>query len=203
MFGVGFHKTGTTSLGLALEHLGYRVCHGAGPLRGVLGHQRMMELLWSRRLDPVFGVAERFDAFQDNPWYLLHRELDERFPGSLFILTRRDERRWIRSAVRHFGESESDFRKWIYGVGSPVGNEDRFIERYRRHNEEVLQRFSDRPERLLVVDWEAGDGWPELCRFLGRPVPERAFPHVNRSWPRSRLRAWVRRVLARVRGSEA
>lgn len=202
VFGVGFHKTGTTTLGVALEHLGYRVCHGAGPLRAALGHERMMALLHSRRLEPVFTVAERYDAFQDNPWYLLYRELDERFPGSLFVLTRRSERTWIRSVVRYFGESESDFRKWIYGVGSPVGNEELFRERYRRHNDEVVEHFADRPGQLLHVDWESGDGWPELCAFLERPVPDLPFPHANPSRPASRLRRWASRLGARLRPSD-
>jgi Sulfotransferase domain len=33
------------------------------------------------------------------------------------------------------------------------------------------------PERLLV--YEVGDGWEPLCRFLGVPVPDEPFPHVN------------------------
>ncbi|MYB38989.1 MAG: hypothetical protein F4Y26_16720 [Gammaproteobacteria bacterium] len=33
---------------------------------------------------------------------------------------------------------------------------------------------------LLVLDFERGDGWPELCAFLGEPVPDTPFPHVNR-----------------------
>lgn len=32
-------------------------------------------------------------------------------------------------------------------------------------------------ERLL--EWEVGDGWEPLCKFLGKPVPEVAFPHSN------------------------
>ena len=32
---------------------------------------------------------------------------------------------------------------------------------------------------LLVLGLGAGQGWPELCAFLGRPIPEAAFPHLN------------------------
>lgn len=33
------------------------------------------------------------------------------------------------------------------------------------------------PEKLLV--FEPSQGWEPLCKFLGRPVPEQPFPHVN------------------------
>ena len=34
--------------------------------------------------------------------------------------------------------------------------------------------------KQMVVDWEKGHGWPELCAFLDRRVPTVAFPHENR-----------------------
>lgn len=32
-------------------------------------------------------------------------------------------------------------------------------------------------ERLL--EWSVEDGWAPLCKFLGKPVPDEPFPHVN------------------------
>lgn len=32
-------------------------------------------------------------------------------------------------------------------------------------------------ERLL--EWCVEDGWEPLCEFLGKPVPDEPFPHVN------------------------
>ncbi|KAH8894305.1 hypothetical protein GQ53DRAFT_859071 [Thozetella sp. PMI_491] len=32
-------------------------------------------------------------------------------------------------------------------------------------------------ERLL--EWKVEDGWEPLCEFLGKPVPDEPFPHVN------------------------
>jgi hypothetical protein len=43
----------------------------------------------------------------------------------------------------------------------------------------VIDYFRGRPHDLLVIDWEAGHGWPELCRFLGRDVPGEPFPREN------------------------
>jgi hypothetical protein len=32
-------------------------------------------------------------------------------------------------------------------------------------------------DRLL--EWTVHDGWAPLCEFLGKPIPEEPFPHVN------------------------
>jgi hypothetical protein len=172
LFGVGFHKTGTSSLGRALEQLGYRV---GGPF-GVRD-PAIAETAWpeaERRLMTV-------DAVQDNPWPLLYRELDEAHPGSRFVLTVRPTDEWWASVVGHFGGRSTPMREWIYGEGNgdPVGHEALYRERYERHNAEVTARFADRPEVLLVLRLTEGEGWPELCGFLGRPVPDVPFPRVN------------------------
>jgi hypothetical protein len=183
VFGIGYHKTGTTSLGMALKFLRYNVCHGARPVRGMLGHRKMMELLHGGDLAPILDIARGFDAFEDNPWFVLYRELDRAFPGSRFILTVRDEERWLDSAIRHCGDSTSDLREWIYGVGSPVIAKDIWLESYRRHAREVRDYFRDRPADLLVVNWERGDGWAELCGFLGHRLVTGPFPHLNKGRP--------------------
>ena len=69
-------------------------------------------------------------------------------------------------------------RRWIYGLGTPRGNEATYLARYRRHNAEVREYFADRND-LLVLDLERGHGWPELSAFLDAPVPEAPFPHLN------------------------
>jgi hypothetical protein len=46
---------------------------------------------------------------------------------------------------------------------------------YLRHAETVKRSLP--PERLLV--YEVKQGWQPLCDFLGLPVPDALFPHVN------------------------
>ena len=60
------------------------------------------------------------------------------------------------------------------------GNEPLYLDRYRKHNREVRAYFADRQEDFLVLDLAGGDGWSELCGFLGDPVPNKAFPHANK-----------------------
>ena len=188
IFCIGFQKTGTSSLGRALDDLGYSVCGAVGLNEPELDDTRVDEI--TRRHLP------QFDAFQDNPWPILYRELDKRYPGSKFILTVRDTESWLRSASRHFGTTHHPMQQWIYGVGYPVGNEQIFIERYESHNREVVDYFRDRSGDLLVLDLTT-DGWPELSRFLGKPVREGVFPHANKgSWAAKKGR-WARRFLER------
>ena len=178
IFCIGFHKTGTSSLALALERLGYRV---TGP-NGVHDPEIARNVL-----PMVQRLVSEFDAFQDNPWPIVYRHLDQAYPGSKFILTLREPSAWLRSAVNHFGAEETPMRKWIYGVGAPRGHEDVYLRRYTGHNAEVMQHFRDRPQDLLVMDLARGDGWPELCSFLGRDVPDVPFPHANQAEVRQAL----------------
>ena len=172
IFCIGFHKTGTTSLGAALRLLGYSV---TGP-NGVKD---------PRIAEHVFGMGaklvDRFDAFKDNPWPVLYRGLDERYPKSKFILTVRPSDLWIKSQVQHFGTRETPMRAWIYGKGCPEGNEERYLQRYEDHIRDVVSHFDGRPNDLLVMDLGRGDGWQKLCSFLGVETPDVSFPHANSS----------------------
>ena len=172
VFCIGFHKTGTTSLKMALMQLGYRV---TGPF--ARRDRNIGETVEAKARQ----IIAEYDAFQDNPWPIIYRFLDREYPGSKFILSLRPTDKWIASVVDHFGSSQPPMREWIYGPGkgNPVGNEDVYVERYERHNREVLEYFKDRPGDLITFDISAGDGWEKLCGFLGHPVPDAPFPWKN------------------------
>ncbi|MGA8261303.1 MAG: sulfotransferase family protein [Arenicellales bacterium] len=172
VFCIGFHKTGTTSLAVALEQFGYRV---TGPF-GVSDPN-----IEKNAVPMACALARNFDAFQDNPWPIIYKELDKEFPGSKFILMLRDPESWIKSQVEHFGRKETAMRKWIYGAGCPEGNEDIYVKRFEEHNNAALRYFRDRPQDLLVMDLAKGDGWRKLCPFLGIDIPDIAFPHANKA----------------------
>ena len=176
IFCVGFQKTGTTSLGLALRALGYDVCSPYGrmivtdPKIGDKAKQWALEKLPS------------YDAFEDNPWPLLYREMDELCPGSKFILTTRAPRRWIRSMRQYFGDYQAAAEEWIYGENcTPLRNPRRCIRRFKQHNHEVRQYFKNRPDDFLEIDFGKGHGWKEICEFLGHPVPDTPFPRSLKS----------------------
>jgi hypothetical protein len=186
VFCIGFHKTGTTTLEVALRRLGYRVTGSFGTKDPDIAG-KVHEL--------AYALVERFDAFEDNPWPILYQQLDQRFPGSKFILTRRPADAWIRSQVKDFASAETPMRRWIYGenAGCPEGNEATYVERYERHNREVLEYFADRPDDLLVMDIPADARWDHLCAFLDAAVPDEPFPHANKASLSRRLKNWFRK----------
>ena len=187
VFCIGFHKTGTTSLEVALTKLGYRVAGSFGTKDPDIA-------------DMVHALAREkaadYDAFEDNPWPILYRDLDEWYPGSRFILTRRPPTDWIRSQVKDFATTEPPMRRWIYGedAGCPEGNEETYVARYERHNREVLEYFRDRPDDLLVMDIPKDARWEPLCAFLGHPVPDEPFPHANRASLSRKIKIWIRKL---------
>lgn len=171
VFVIGFHKTGTRSLAKALRILGYSVT-GPNEVNGPDVERKVHAL--------AEDLIARYDAFHDNPWPIIYPWVDKRCPGSKFILTVRDTETWLRSQLVNSGRDETPMRKWIYGAVSPKGNEDVYRRRFERHNHDVVDYFSDRPGDLLVMDFARGDGWKELCPFLGRHVPNAPFPYQSR-----------------------
>ncbi len=188
VFCVGFQKTGTTSLHAALTTLGYRTA-------AVIGDDLSADELSARGAKLCVETARRFDAVQDMPWPVFFRELDAAYPKSKFVLTVRDAEGWFQSIDGHFGDRESEMQAFVYGrdAAAPHGNRQRYIDVFNRHNAMVRAHFADRPNDLLEMDLAAGDGWAELCGFLGAPVPQTPFPVKNRSSDRQTLSYRLRR----------
>lgn len=197
VFCIGWHKTGTSSLGMALLELGY----------SVLGCRLdMAEPLLRKDLDKPLELAGDFDALQDVPWAALYKELDAKYPGSKFILTLRDQHSWLESASRHFIDYDVGLHRWLYGAGVMKGNEELYIERYNKHYGDVEKYFNNRPNDLLVMNLTEGDGWEKLCGFLEEPIPLKSFPYANKgkykyNWKellklklREAVPMWMRRV---------
>jgi hypothetical protein len=204
VFGIGFQKTGTSSLDEAFRILGYRTDKGV--FINTPGRKASLRidppLTNAKILERVLPIAREREAFSDNPWPLLFRELDELFPGSKFILTVRDPQSWLASLVRHFGDRESDVLEWIYGVRAVRGNESRCLEIYEAHNAAVRAHFASRPAALLEIDVEKQPRWSELCAFLGKPVPRRPFPRANTASERERKQSGLwRQVKRTLRGA--
>lgn len=176
IFGIGWAKTGTTTLKQCFEILGYT-------------HEGYRPDLCGD-IPRVLRIARGFETFQDLPWYLYYKELDRVFPGSKFVLTHRDSRRWVRSYLNDLSKQRprprrkkelESIRQRLYGLPCPEDKDaQQLIEHYELHYSEVARHFRDRPEDILCVNWEDGDGWGELCKFLDLPLPVAEFPHANK-----------------------
>ncbi|MGK7909137.1 MAG: sulfotransferase family protein [Synechococcus sp.] len=174
IFGIGNLKTGTTSLGAALETLGFQHTHAK---RGYL-----LDQLQRGNLENVLRWVDRYESFEDWPYPLIYKEMDFHFPKSRFILTTRANAEvWLNSMIRHAEKvGPTVGREKFFGFAMPQGHEADYVARYNQHNQEVRDYFKDRPGKLLEVCWENGDSWEEICSFLGVPVPvDKAFPIIN------------------------
>ena len=165
IIGIGWQKTGTTTLEIMLEQLGYAVCnYDMGFIKPAIDGD----------IEKLFGIATRWDAMSDMPWFLYYKELDQYFPNSKFILTIRDEKSWLNSLLGHFGESEKNSIKRLYGDKLPINNQAEVVHIYRQHNQAVKEYFKERSNDLLVLDWN-DSGWKELCDFLDLNIPKYRF----------------------------
>lgn len=198
-FGIGYPKTGTTSLGGCFKRLGYRECK-VFPyfLEWWQTHDDVRDIMHDSRFVETIG---QHDMFSDWPFFYLYRELDAKFPGSKFILTVRDSEETWRASEDRMRElrktqlDEDQFEEYLrQREGLPTY-------RYQEHIEEVKSYFEDRPADLLIMCFESGDGWEKLCGFLGIPTPDVPLPILNRAvvpWT-DRARKWAKKRYRSIR----
>jgi hypothetical protein len=172
--GVGLNKTGTKTLRTCLLYWGFR--H--------LSYSKDAFDSWRHgRYDDLLALVDAYDSFEDWPWPLIFRQIDEKFPNTKFVLTRRkDAETWFSSLCKHADRTgPTDFRKSIYGFEMPHAHKTEHVQFYENHIESVRNYFRNRPADLLEVCWEEGDQWERLSGFLGFDCPKIPFPHANKS----------------------
>lgn len=174
VIGVGLNKTGTTTLGLCFEHWG---------LSHIACNREAFELWRQREYVALLKWIEEYDSFEDWPWPLIYKEIDQAFSDTKFILTRRkDAGTWFKSLCKHAKRTgPTDFRKCIYGYEMPHHHKKEHIRFYEAHLKSVRAYFKDRPDNFLEVCWEEGDGWDQLAAFLGFESADIPFPHAKKS----------------------
>ena len=175
VFGIGFQKTGTSSLGTIFDKLGYRVAS----YHDFRDFAPRDDISWDEITSRALEIANRVDAAKDTPWPLLYRELDEAFPGAKFIHLTRDTNAWIKSAVNDFADHPNAIHKAIYDVPFPKGNEEVWVKRYERHNAEVAKYFQHRPQDYLKIRLENEFSYETICTFLDEPIVGHGVPVTN------------------------
>lgn len=171
--GIGLNKTGTSTLGFCMRQWGYK--H--------ISYDKAAFDLWrDRNYEELLQMIGRYDSFEDWPWPLIYQQIDEKYPGTKFVLTRRkDAETWFASLIKHADRiGPTDFRKYIYGHTMPHDHKEEHIQIYENHIQTAREYFKDRPDDMLEVCWEEGDEWDKLSDFLGLEKPNTPFPHVNK-----------------------
>lgn len=186
VIGAGLGRTGTMSLKIALEQLGFGPCH------------HMTELFknpaapgyWTAAADgetmdweKVFaGYASTVD-WPSAPFY---KALADAYPQAKVISTVRDPQAWFKSiqatimAIDLPPPPLNPFFTMIDKVVNAmfdrrIHDRDHMISVFNAFNAKVRETIP--PERLLI--YEVSQGWEPLCAFLGVPVPDTLMPRVN------------------------
>lgn len=186
VIGAGFGRTGTLSLKLALEQLGFGPCY------------HMVEVFkdpkapgyWEDAADgkPVDWetVFAGYRSTVDWPSATFYEDLARAYPQAKVILTVRDPEDWFASTqATIFADMPPDDTDHPLGrmalkvvadlFDRRLHDKQKVISVYEAHNARVREVIA--PERLLV--YEVAEGWGPLCRFLGVAEPGGPMPKVN------------------------
>lgn len=169
VFGLGVSKNGTTSLQYALAILGYR------SRGGVDDYMRPGRTLFERCVNVI---DEGWEAFFDEPWPRLYVEIGRKYPGSLFILSKRNEEDWFSSMLTQNRCVRSGYTAEMYDWPMELMDvpKERILYHYREHNKAVEEYFEGRDD-FLVMNMPGDFRWEVLCKFLGKDIPQKPFPH--------------------------
>ncbi len=197
VFGIGWNRTGTRTLYNCLNILDVKCAHWDG--------SKHLCLSWvNQNWDEFqqFIVKSECQGFADAPWCFpdLYIHLFNLLPDSKFILTIRDSESWVNSYKNLYEKqfkdnknlkvlpiiSNSEEYGWIHlmlfqGSTLITGNEEKYKAIYEQHNNNVIEFFSDKPGKLLVIDWQQNPEWDEICEFLNKDIPKDKIPWVKDS----------------------
>ncbi|MEU6073932.1 sulfotransferase family protein [Micromonospora sp. NPDC047074] len=213
---IGFLRTGTTSMKLALEELGFGPCYHLKEL--VNEPSRAAEWLTVAE-DPASADWKQlyadYNSAVGTPTTTFWRYVIEAFPDAKVIVTVRDPNEWYDSATRTIGEAlepplpvrlltwrprrEPDLLDAVQRIarqheGGQVTDREEAVAAFEQHLADVRAHVP--ADRLLF--YRVRDGWGPLCAFLGVPEPVTPFPRENdRATFRRRIRKGVTRVIAR------
>lgn len=187
VIGAGFGRTGTMSLKVALEQVGFGPCYHMvecfpkGP-----EHYRYWEEALAGRPEWE-ALFDGFPSAVDFPVCTSWNALAEFYPEAKVVLTVRDPEKWFDSTQDTIFSPEwmaylptSEAGPYLQATindyfDDRMHDRDHLINRFNEHIADVQATISD--ERLLTFD--VREGWKPLCAFLDVPVPDEPFPRVN------------------------
>ena len=204
VIGAGFGRTGTESLKMALEQLGFSKCYHAFELMQYPEHLPEWKKLQRGEVPDYDLLFKGFQSSADFPAALYYKEFIKRYPNAKVVLTVRDPEKWYASAsktifrkipnfilalirliglfsktARAFPDMHIQIRDLVHDdvFKGRANDHEHAIATFNAWNEEVKRNVP--ADRLLV--FEVKDGWEPLCRFLNVPIPSMPFPRSNDS----------------------
>ncbi|KNC97027.1 uncharacterized protein SPPG_07427 [Spizellomyces punctatus DAOM BR117] len=195
IIGAGFGRTGTKSLQLALQQLGFPCYHMTEAIQHPTDFAVWTDAHDGKQVD-LTQIFNKYTATLDWPACDFWKELMEVYPNAKVILSVRDADTWYesvretvyklnmlpRSIIQNYPDivNVNEYcQHSIWGLGGNFKGqfENPAIAKkiFRDRLEEVKRSVPS--EKLLV--FEVSQGWEPLCKFLERPVPNEPFPRTN------------------------
>ncbi len=202
VIGAGFGRTGTLSLKVALEELGFGPCYHMTEVFSNPEHIAYWVAATEGKPVDWRDLLKNYQATVDWPACTFYEELMHTYPDAKVLLTVRNPESWYKSVSstiylisrRAIG---SPFTAFIGSLLFPdrlrVGRmintliwqktfDGKFEDKeyalavFQRHIEEVKKNVP--PDKLLI--YGVKQGWGPLCAFLGVEIPrDKPFPHLN------------------------
>ena len=184
VIGAGFGRTGTLSMKLALEALGFGPCHHMADVLSNPDQLAQWRNVAQGNLPNWDSILEGYKSAVDWPTAYYWRELSKHYPDAKIILTVRSPESWYESfsktILQTIGPENNPLSFGVKIINQAIFNgrpDDRAqaIAAYEKNTMDVKAAFS--ADRLLT--FELGDGWNPLCKFLNKPIPTNPFPKNN------------------------
>jgi Sulfotransferase domain len=194
VIGPGFGRTGTNSLKIALEQLGFGPCHHMFEVRD--NPERLADWEKAARGEKVDWdhVFRGYRSQVDWPGARYWRELVRHYPTAKVVLSVRDPDEWfdsVQATIVPFLAARGHHSPPHVNAICEMGHETVAVQVFngriseRQHATQVFKNHiadvqSEIPAgRLLTFDLR--DGWRPLCEFLRVEVPDIPFPKTNSS----------------------
>ena len=188
IFCIGQNKTGTTSIGKTLEKFGFKLSNQRK------GELLITEYI-DGKYENIIKYCKSADKFQDIPFSKpdLYNILDKEFEDAKFILTiRTDTKQWYSSLYNYHNYlfykknkktkiTKTDminisyvYKGWLYNIfkniyktpDDDLYNEEILYKFYEKYNNDVIEYFKNKPDKLLVINLENKEDFFKLKEFL-------------------------------------
>jgi len=194
IIGCGFGRTGSMSMKIALEQLGFGPCHHMDEVIANPAEQLPYWLAASKGENVNWDDALKgYESCVDWPAAAYWPVLAEHFPDAKILLTTRTAESWHNSISQTIfkimgdvmsaspGDEPNPFGEMLMHMilentfKGDIADRDHCIDIFNKNVQTVEETFSG--DKLFV--YNIGDGWDGLCKWLDVPVPDTPFPRTN------------------------
>lgn len=186
IIGAGMGRTGTASLKVALEILGFGPCYHMSEI--LKNPECIPDWINAAEGNPEWDkIFKNYAATVDNPGCNFWKELADYYSDAKVILTVRESGKWFDSTHEtiHSVEFAEFIKDSLFGtmvqktiwnmMDNRMNDRNYMIEFFSNRTAEIIDSIA--PERLLV--YQISEGWAPLCAFLDTSTPKIDFPFIN------------------------